>query len=200
VAGPSFPYFVDFRKPFGVHRQSALKSAASGRVALQPRRLPVFQIVAVPFDAFQALPRAEHRWLLTCLARYADRAGKAFPSMRQLAADARMSLASVSRYLKAMADLGVFQRQRRPGGRYRYTLAESYQPRWPGRVSAEKRGVSEAGTQEAKPDKHSFKRRFAEILPGEPWEQRLKSWRNSRFWLSQWGPKPNEPGCWAPGV
>ena len=28
----------------------------------------------------------EHRWLLTCFSRYVDRAGRAFPSLRQLAA------------------------------------------------------------------------------------------------------------------
>jgi hypothetical protein len=118
--------------------------------------------------------------------------------MRQLAADARMSLATVCRYLAAMAFLGVFQRERKPGGRYCYRLAEAYQPRWPRRVSAPKRGVSEAGTQEAKPTKQPFKRRFAEDLPIEPWEQRIESWRKSRFWLPQWGPKPNETGCFAP--
>ena len=69
----------------------------------------MFAIIAVPFDSYAALPSAQHRWLLTCLARYADREGKCWPSMRQLAADARMSLASVCRYLAAMAKLGVFQ-------------------------------------------------------------------------------------------
>jgi hypothetical protein len=120
--------------------------------------------------------------------------------MRQLAADARMSLASVCRYLKSMSDLGVFQRERKGVGRYRYTLAEAYRPRWPGRVSAGKPGVSGAATQEANPPKQLFKRRFAEDLPVEPWEQRLDSWRKSRFWLPQWGPKPNEPGCFAPSA
>jgi hypothetical protein len=159
----------------------------------------MFQIVAIPFDAFQALPRPEHRWLLTCFSRYVDRAGKAFPALRQLAADARMSLASVSRYMAAMERLGVFQRQRQPGGRYRYTLGEAYRPRWPGRVPVPQGGVSQAGTQEAKPAKQSFKQnRFAEILPEEPWQQRIESWRKSRFWLPQWRPKPNEPGCFAP--
>src|SRR3954452_12689860 len=128
--------------------------AASRRVALQPRRLPVFQIIAVPFDAYAALPRSEHRWLLTCLALYVDRTGKCFPSLRQLAADARTSLASVSRYMAAMERLGVFQRQRKPGGRYSYILAEAYRPRWPGRVPAPQGGVSQAARQQAKPGKH----------------------------------------------
>ena len=159
----------------------------------------MFAIVAVPFDAYAALPRPEYRWLLTCLARYTDPEGCCWPSMRQLAQDARMSLASVCRYLGAMQKLGVFQRDRRPGGRYRYRLAAVYIPRWPGRVSAPKHGVSDAGTQEAKPAKQSFKeRRFAEDFPVEPWEQRIESWRNSRFWLPQWGPKPGETGCFAP--
>jgi DNA-binding transcriptional MocR family regulator len=118
----------------------------------------VFQIVAVPFDAFQALPCAKSRWLLTCFSRYADRAGKAFPSLRQLARDARMSLASVSRYMSALERLGVFQRQRQPGGRYRYTLGEAYRPRWPGCVPAEKRGVSQTGTQQANPTKETPKK------------------------------------------
>jgi DNA-binding transcriptional MocR family regulator len=161
----------------------------------------VFQIVAVPFDAFQALPQPAHRWLLTCFSRYVDRAGKAFPSLRQLARDARMSLASVSRYMTALERLGVFQRQRRPGGRYVYTLTVAYRPRWPGRVSAPQGGVSQTGTQQAKPEKHLDKERFAELTDDRrQWEARLRSWRNSggRFWNAFWGPRPDEAGCWAP--
>jgi hypothetical protein len=160
----------------------------------------VFQIVAVPFDAYQALPRSEHRWLLTCFSRYADRAGKAFPSLRQLARDARMSLASVSRYMASMERLGVFQRQRKPGGRYLYQLAEAYRPRWPGRVPALQGGVSQAGTQEAKPTKQTEKR-FAELIDDSAqWRARLTAWRSSggRFWPQFAGPRPDEPGCWAP--
>ena len=119
----------------------------------------MFAIIAVPFDAFQALPRPEHRWLLTCFSRYVDRAGTAFPSLRQLAADARMSLASVSRRMAELARLEVFHRERKPGGRYRYVLAEAYRPRWPGRaalgVPAAERGVSRAGTQEVEPTKQA---------------------------------------------
>jgi hypothetical protein len=160
----------------------------------------VFQIVAVPFDAFQALPCAKSRWLLTCFSRYVDKAGKAFPSLRQLARDARMSLASVSRYMASMERLGVFQRQRQLGGRYRYVLAEAYRPRWPGRVPAEKPGVSQAGTQEAKPTKH-VEKRFADFVDDSAqWRARLTAWRSSggRFWNAFWGPKPTEPGCFVP--
>ena len=30
------------------------------------------------------------------------------------------------------------------------------------------------------------------------WQARLRSWRQSRFWLPLWGPKPGEAGCFAP--
>jgi hypothetical protein len=30
------------------------------------------------------------------------------------------------------------------------------------------------------------------------WEARLRSWRKSGFWLPNFGPRPNEPGCLAP--
>ena len=165
----------------------------------------MFAIVAVPFDAFQALPCPKSRWLLTCFSRYVDRAGKAFPTLRRLAADARMSLASVSRYMTAMEQLGVFHRERKPGGRYRYILAEPYRPRWPGkerqRVPAPEPGVSRAATQQANPVKQSEKGR--EIRDNlVPWANRVRSWRRSggRFWYAFWGPRPDEPGCWAPAA
>jgi DNA-binding transcriptional MocR family regulator len=166
----------------------------------------VFQIVAVRYDAYAALPSPTHRWLLTCFSRYVDRAGKAFPSLRQLARDARMSLASVSRYMTALERLEVFQRQRRPGGRYVYQLAEAYRPRWPRRVPASEQGVSGVGTQEANPIKHE--KRFANFWvtdsglpdPADQWKARMRSWSTSRFWLPAWGAKPGEPGCMAPAA
>ena len=119
----------------------------------------MFAIIAVPFEAHAALPRPEHRWLLTCFSRYVDCAGAAFPSLRQLAKDARMSLASVCRRMTELEQLAVFQRQRQPGGRYRYVLAEAYRPRWPGRsggrVSGQKQGVSQSETsRQVEPAKH----------------------------------------------
>ena len=120
----------------------------------------MFQIIAVPFDAFQALPRPEHRWLLTCFSRYVDRAGAAFPSLRQLARDARMSLASVCRRMTELEQLAVFQRQRQARRAVRLPLAEAYRPRWPGRagrgVSAAKQRVSQGETPEqAEPTKQA---------------------------------------------
>jgi hypothetical protein len=168
----------------------------------------VFQIVAIPFDAFQALPCAKSRWLLTCFSRYVDRAGKAFPSLRQLARDACMSLASVSRYMTAMERFGCFTRERKPGRRYLYQLAEAYRPRWPGRpkpaVPAPQPGVPQAATRQVRLEKQfREKGRLAESLDDRAkWEPRLRSWRNTggRFWNAFWGPRPDEPGCFAPAV
>jgi hypothetical protein len=177
----------------------------------------LFAIIAVPFDAYQALPRSEHRWLATCLARYTDRDGKCWPTMRQLAADARLSLSTVSRRLKEMADLAVFQRTRKGVGRYVYQLAEAYRPRWPGRgnagVSARQIGVSQAETpDQVNPEKQireaRGRARFADRKvsfgavpdPFDRWTPRVRSWRKSGFWLAEWGPKPNEAGCLAPAA
>jgi hypothetical protein len=164
----------------------------------------LFSIVAVPFDAFQALPSPQHRWLLACFSRYVDRAGKAFPSLRQLARDARMSLASVSRYMTGLERLGVFQRSRKPGGRYLYVLAEAFRPRWPGRekrgVPAPQAGVPQSGRQQANPTKQ-YERRFgdsADLPSAPPWEQRLRGFVQRGFWLPAWGARPSEPNCLAP--
>ena len=133
----------------------------------------MFSIVAVPFEALKTLPSAEHRWLLTCFSRYVDKLGRAFPSLRRLASDARMSLATVSRRMTDMDELGVFQREREPGGRYHYVLAEAYRPHWPGKradrqpqqnqavpaqkqgVSDRKQGVPQAETQKANSPKQT---------------------------------------------
>jgi hypothetical protein len=32
----------------------------------------------------------------------------------------------------------------------------------------------------------------------ERWKARVRSWPKSRFWLTDWGPQPNDPGCWVP--
>jgi hypothetical protein len=195
-----------------------------------------FATVAVPHAAYRDLPTPQHRWLLMCLARYADRDGRCWPSMRQLADDARMSLATVCRYLKSMADLGVFHRGRKGVGRYRYQLAEAYVPRWPGRVSSARSGVPQDGTKQAdhcKQDKISRNHAYQisgnfVVCPNKnhdknhqtgssvrhedknyifhddssQWRARLAAWERSggRFWISFWGPKPDEPGYWGPAT
>src|SRR5215213_35818 len=64
-----------------------------------------------------------------------------------------------------------------------------------------KHPVSQAETRTANPPKH-VKKRFADsdgLPPDQPWEQRIRSWRkNPKFWLNAWGPRPDQPGCFAP--
>ncbi len=38
------------------------------------------------------------------------------------------------------------------------------------------------------------------LPPVEPWDMRIKHFRNSGFWMQTWGPKPDEPGCYAPAA
>ncbi len=74
------------------------------------------------------------------------------------------------------------------------------------------RGVPEPGTEE-KPDKKNqgsareragfgkLRMSFGEMPdPADRWQARVRSWIKSggKFWLADWGPQPNEPGCWAP--
>ena len=180
-----------------------------------------FPTLAVPFDPYRDLPRADSRWLLLCLARYADRDGRCWPQMRRLAEDARMSLSTVCRRLVEMARLGCFTRERQPGRRYVYTLAEPYRLGWRGRdpasetapeqaVSASEQAVSasrnssvsHAATQKAEPSKHLQKAGSWSHSPPDSevfrWRARLRQWREAGVWVASYGPRPTEPGCLAP--
>jgi hypothetical protein len=161
----------------------------------------LFATVHLPFDAYRDLPTPTHRWLMQCLARYSDRAGKCWPTMRQLAGDARLSLSTVQRRLAELAELGVFHRERKGVGRYVYTLAEPYRLGRPGHVSGPERGVSRSARQEVEPSNYLNKGIWLGDA-GSPrpteWEPRLKGWARSGFWLAVWGPRPGEAGCFAP--
>lgn len=154
-----------------------------------------FATVAIPFDSYVALPTAQHRWILMALARYADRQGRCWPSMRQLAADARMSKSSVQRYLADLSQVGAFDRSRAPGGRYSYIIAPQYRPRWDraGAVPRPKMAVPLIGAQQVPSIKHQ------EISDDSgKWEARLRGWQKRGFWLPQFGPKPGEQGYFGP--
>ena len=73
-------------------------------------------------------------------------------------------------------------------------------------------GVPDHGTKE-KPDKKNqtnarLRAGFAKPGgsygelpdPADRWQARVRSWIRSggKFWLADWGPRPNEPGCWVP--
>jgi DNA-binding transcriptional ArsR family regulator len=80
------------------------------------------------------------------------------------------------------------------------------------RADGAAKGVPVLGTEE-KPDKKNQgnahvrarsadrKVNFGELPdPTDRWRVRVRSWVRSdgKFWLADWGPRPNEPGCWAP--
>ena len=98
-------------------------------------------------------------------------------------------------------------RQRRPGGVYAYVIAGRFLPAARGVSHQREKGVPPARTEEQADKKTGYARAqfaksgvsFGEMLDDRAkWQARLRSWRQSRFWLPLWGPKPTEPGCFAP--
>jgi DNA-binding transcriptional MocR family regulator len=180
--------------------------------------------IPVHFTVYRPLkPRL--RWAMQCLVGFADYTGRCFPSLRTFAVQAGISKSAAGRDLAELEAEGHLTRTRRPGGVYVYRIARRFLPRWAReqvsqhrdrqrearharRAEASLRGVPQPGTKE-KPEKKNqeYAKRFAKSgisfgeLPDDcsKWEARLRSWRQSRFWLPLWGPKPNEIGCFAPG-
>jgi DNA-binding transcriptional ArsR family regulator len=163
--------------------------------------------VPVVFDAYRPLkPRL--RWAMACLVFFADRTGRCFPSVRKLAAFAGLSKSAVSRHLRDLVECGAITRQRRPSGVYEYEIDPRFLPRAPvSHPRAEGVPPARREEQEQAGKKTGYAQaRFAERkvsvgeMPDEnaKWQARLRSWRQSRFWLPLWGPKPSEPGCFAP--
>jgi len=182
--------------------------------------------VPVVFDVYRPLkPRL--RWAMQCLVSFADQVGRCFPSIRTFARHAGISRSAAQRDLAALVAAGLVKRQRRPGGVYVYRITPRFLPKWPKRKVSQARDrqiiaasdqwsdrststVPAQGTEE-NPDKKNQgwargRARFAKPgmmdggLPDESdrWKARVRSWLKSRFWLPDWGPRPNEPGCWVP--
>jgi DNA-binding transcriptional MocR family regulator len=176
----------------------------------------LLSFVPVTLDLYRNVRRHLH-WTLQNLIAFADRTGRCFPSVRTLAACTGTPRSTVSRHLAQLAAEGVITRQRRPGGVYAYVIAARFLPAARGVSHSREKGVPPARTEEQVGKKTEGARaRFAESgfrktgigkpgisfseLPDEraKWEPRIRSWRESRFWLPLWGPKPTEPGCFAP--
>src|SRR6478609_11661436 len=145
------------------------------------------------------------------LVSFADRAGRCWPSIRKLAAFAGLSKSTVSRHLRDLVECGAITRRRRPGGVYDYQIDPRFLPHAP--VSHPRaEGVPRQAGQETDPPKQTREARkrarfaksgisFGEISDDRAkWEARLRSWRQSQFWLPLWGPKPTEAGCFAPSL
>jgi len=153
----------------------------------------VLAYVPVVFDVYRPL-KPYLRWTLQCLVGFADRAGTCFPSVRKLAEVAELSKSTVSRHLVELVNIGAITRQRRPGGVYRYRIEARFLPA--SRVSHARKPAVPPARREEQPIKNRSD--SLDMIGAAPWKQRLESWKNSRFWLPQWGPKPTEPGCFAP--
>jgi DNA-binding transcriptional MocR family regulator len=162
--------------------------------------------VPVTLDLYRTVRRHLH-WTLQNLVAFADRAGRCFPSVRILAAATGTPRSTVSRHLAQLVQEGVIARQRRPGGVYSYVIAGRFLPAARGVSHSREKGVPPPGTEEQEAKKTGYARaRFANrgVSFGEmpddraKWQARLRSWRQSRFWLPLWGPKPGEAGCFVP--
>ena len=214
LADTSFPKSPLNASPIACHGRTVPWQAASGRVALQPRRHPLFAIIAVPFDAFQALPRPEHRWLLTCFSRYVDRAGAAFPSLRQLAARrphvaGERLPAAWPRWRSSRCSSAQRKARRalrlRPGRSLSAALARraaacfrAETGCFTGRNTKTSRATKQRKARERASDSLERMSASARCPTSAPSGRRGCGLAQSRFWLPLWGPKPTEPGCFAP--
>ena len=177
--------------------------------------------IPVTLDFYRTVKRHLH-WTLQNLVAFADHGGKCWPSVRTLAAATGTPKSTVSRHLAQLAAEGIITRQRRPGGCYAYTIAKAFLPAQRGVSHRREKGVPPPRTEEqvaketgargarfaVSPSGGSNARfavfrakenSFGELLDERvKWEARLRSWRQSRFWLPLWGPRPDQPGCFAP--
>jgi len=179
----------------------------------------MLSFVPTAFDTYRPL-KQRHRWAMQCLVGFADHAGRCFPSLRTFAVQAGISKSAAGRDLAECEAEGYLTRTRRQGGVYVYRIARRFLPQWAREQVSQARdrkreakrarradrvqgGVPEPGTEE-KPDKKNQGYARARVSFGEmpddraKWTARLRGWRQSRFWLPLWGPKPTEPGCFAP--
>lgn len=149
--------------------------------------------VPVIFDAYRLLrPRL---WpIMQTLVAHADRAGRCWPSVRRIADLTGVPRSTVSRYLAALEREGHLSRTRRPGSVFVYQIAA----RWlPAAVSHRNKATVPDARLKNDPDK---KTPAGHLDDGLKWEARLRGWSKRRFWMPFWGPKPSEPGCWAPAA
>jgi len=166
----------------------------------------MLEYVPVRFDLYRPLaPRL--RWTLQCLVAFADRTGTCWPSVRKLAEVSGVSKSSVSRHLAALVRSGVISRQRRPGGSYIFHIAARFLPA-SAKVSHSGSRTVPPAPKEENPIKKTFAKSFKEGSDvghenvahddSSRWEARLRGWHKRRMWLPFWGPRPDQPGCWAP--
>src|SRR3954463_5896634 len=153
------------------------------------------------FDAYDQI-RRRLRLTLQRLVAFADRDGRCWPSTRTLAELEGIGKSTAARHLSELVKAGAVSRRRekRPGGGWRfvYIVAAQFLP-----AARHRSGVpkpARAVSQKARTEENTLKNK--EGLPEDfrKWEPRLRAWRHSggKFWNAFWGPKPSEPGCFAP--
>jgi DNA-binding transcriptional ArsR family regulator len=162
--------------------------------------------VPVNFDLYRAL-KPHLRWTLQCLVRFADRTGRCFPSVRKLGEVADISKSTAARHLSQLEKAGALTRRRRPGRGYLYQIDSRFLPaaRKTARPLAgvshqRERAVPPSAGIEEKPTKNTSYALPDSWIPDvrSQWAARTRAFKESGFWLPQWGPKPNQPGCFAP--
>jgi DNA-binding transcriptional MocR family regulator len=157
--------------------------------------------VPVTFAVYRPL-KPYLRWTLMCLVGFADHSGQCFPSLRTLAEVADIPRSTMGRHLSQLVKCGAITRTRRPGGVYTYQIDPQFLPAT--RVShARAAAVPPAARSPVPPiraEEQSFKNRSDSALPNDQvqWAARVRGWEKRRFWLLQWGPRPDETGCFAP--
>jgi DNA-binding transcriptional MocR family regulator len=162
--------------------------------------------VPVTLDLYRSVRRHLH-WTLQNLVSFTDRDGRCWPSIRTLSARTGTPKTTIWRHLRQLAEDGVIARQRRPGGVYAYVVDKAFLPAARGVSHRHDRAVPPVKTEEKSGKKTGFAQaRFAKRavsfgeMPDEraKWEARLRSWRQSRFWLPLWGPRPDQHDYFAP--
>jgi DNA-binding transcriptional ArsR family regulator len=154
----------------------------------------VLAYIPIRFDLYRSVRRHLH-WTLQNLVAFADRGGRCFPSVRKLAEVTGLGKSTMSRHLAALERDGILTRERRAGGAYSYQIDRRFLPAGREVSHRRDRAVPSARTEEY-PGKKTV--RFDD--DSAQWRARLTAWRNSggKFWPQFAGPRPNEPGCFAP--
>lgn len=179
---------------------------------------------AIRWAARQKVWNASERAVLATLAHYARlRDGRAWPSLETLAEECGMCRKSVGQTIRRLAAKGLVEieghRMRR---KYRLCLEAGRREEAGGnRFPEEGNDFPEAGNQfprsDKDPNRKERRRRGATAqavaaaadaagvkdgaaqASGAAWPARLKAYRDHGFWYADWGPKPGEVGCLAPG-
>jgi DNA-binding transcriptional MocR family regulator len=163
----------------------------------------MLSFVPAVIDLYRPL-KPHLRWTMQVLVSFAGRDGRCWPSIRKLAEHAGISKSTAARHLIELSRAGVISRKRRPGGVYEYVVDARFLPHAP-LSQLRERTVPPVPGQETEPLKqrkgaHTRFDDSADLPAPPPWEQRIRGYQEQRFWLPQWGARPDEAGCLVPAA